>query len=48
MVAKGALYKKNFNFVVSFGVLARDLIVKRENNIKDFFKGYYEYSKRKS
>ncbi len=48
VVAKGALYKKNFNFVVSFGVLARDLIVKRENNIKDFFKGYYEYSKRKS
>lgn len=47
ILAKGALYKKHFNIVIGLMVLARDFIVKKQNNFVNFFKGYYEYSKRK-
>lgn len=47
IVAKGAVYAKNYPAYISLAVLARDLLLKHENNFRTFFKGYYEYSKRK-
>lgn len=41
--AKGALYAKNYNLLISVFVLCRDLLLKRENNFKNFMKGYYEF-----
>lgn len=43
--AKGAFYCKNFGFLISCLILIRDLLVKRQNNIKVFFEGYNEYKK---
>lgn len=43
--AKGALYAKNFNFLIYILVLSRDLLIKRENNIKNFFEGYFSYKR---
>lgn len=40
IVAKGALYGKNFNFMICLIVLFRDLIIKKENNFRYFFIGY--------
>ena len=48
IVAKGALYAKHFNIIYGIFVCIRDLILKRENNITNFFRGYYEYIKRNS
>ncbi|MBQ8279935.1 MAG: glycosyltransferase family 2 protein [Roseburia sp.] len=48
IVAKGALYAKNFNVLIGILICVRDLILKRENNFKLFFKGYYEYIKREN
>ena len=45
LIAKGAFYAKNFGFAVSNMVLLRDLLKKRQNNYKWFWKGYYEYKK---
>lgn len=45
-MAKGAIYAKNFNVIVAFLICLRDLIKKKENNFRYFWKGYYEYSKR--
>ncbi len=41
--AKGAVYGKNFNIFVCIAVLTRDLLLKHENNIIPFFKGYIQY-----
>ena len=46
IMAKGAIYAKNFNVIVAFLICLRDLIKKKENNFRYFWKGYYEYSKR--
>lgn len=46
IIAKGAIYGKNFNVFICLLVLVRDLIIKRENNFKYFWKGYNEYFKR--
>lgn len=43
IIAKGALYNKNFNIIVSIMILVRDLIIKRENNFKYFIIGYKDY-----
>ena len=43
VVAKGALYRKNFGLLFSLLVLFRDLLIKHENNILPFFQGYNEY-----
>lgn len=48
IIAKGALYGKNFNLFVCLLVLVRDLVIKKENNFKLFFEGYNEYFKRKN
>ena len=48
VIAKGALYKKQFNLAVSLLVLMRDLIMKKQNNFKYFFEGYNEYRKREN
>ena len=48
IIAKGAIYGKNFNIVICLLVLLRDLIMKKENNFKYFFEGYNEYFKRKN
>ncbi len=45
IIAKGALYKKNFNTVIATLICLRDLIMKRENNFKFFWRGYNEYNK---
>lgn len=46
IIAKGAIYGKNFNIFICLLVLFRDLIIKKENNFKFFFEGYNEYFKR--
>lgn len=46
IVAKGALYAKHFNILFSILVLFRDLLMKRQNNFKLFFKGYFEYKRK--
>ncbi|MFR3098221.1 MAG: glycosyltransferase family 2 protein [Mediterraneibacter gnavus] len=46
IIAKGAIYGKNFNIFICLLVLLRDLIIKKENNFKYFFEGYNEYFKR--
>lgn len=43
IIAKGALYSKNFGFFVSLLICFRDLIKKKENNFSLFFKGYRDY-----
>lgn len=48
IIAKGAIYGKNFNILICLLVLFRDLILKRKNNFKYFFEGYNEYFKRKN
>lgn len=48
IIAKGAIYGKNFNIVICLLVLLRDLMLKKENNFKCFFEGYNEYYKRKN
>lgn len=45
IVAKGALYKKNYNFIICLLVLLRDLFIKKENNFHYFYKGYKEQLK---
>ena len=45
LIAKGAFYAKNFGFVVSNLVLLRDLLKKRQNNYKWFWKGYHDYKR---
>lgn len=40
IIAKGALYAKHFSLPICVAVLMRDLIVKKENNFNNFFKGY--------
>ena len=46
IIAKGAIYGKNFNIFICLLVLLRDLMLKKENNFKYFFEGYTEYFKR--
>ena len=46
IIAKGAIYGKNFNIFICLLVLLRDLMLKKENNFKYFFEGYNEYFKR--
>ena len=46
IIAKGAIYGKNFNIFICVLVLLRDLMLKKENNFKYFFEGYNEYFKR--
>ncbi len=46
IIAKGALYCKNFNVVMAILICFRDLIKKKENNFKFFWRGYNEYNKR--
>lgn len=46
IIAKGAIYGKNFNICICLLVLLRDLMLKKENNFKYFFEGYNEYFKR--
>lgn len=46
IIAKGALYGKNFSAVTAILICFRDLIKKKENNFKSFWKGYNEYNKR--
>lgn len=48
IIAKGAIYGKNYNIFVCLLVLLRDLIIKKENNFKYFFEGYNEYFERKN
>lgn len=48
IIAKGAIYGKNFNIFVCLLVLLRDLVIKKENNFKCFFEGYNEYFKREN
>ena len=43
ILAKGAVYGKNFPPLIWAIVLLRDLLLKRENNIRLFFEGYHEY-----
>ena len=45
LVAKGAFYSKNFGFIVSNMVLLRDLLIKRQNNYRWFWNGYFDYKK---
>lgn len=45
IIAKGALYAKNFNAIVAILICLRDLIKKKENNFKFFWRGYNEYNK---
>ena len=46
IIAKGAIYGKNFNIFICLLVLLRDLMLKKEKNFKYFFEGYNEYFKR--
>ena len=46
LVAKGAFYAKNFGFVISNLVLLRDLLKKRQNHYRLFWKGYRDYRRR--
>lgn len=46
VTAKGYLYAKHFGIVLSIVVLFRDLVVKKQNNIKQFIKGYNIYINR--
>ena len=46
LIAKGAFYSKNFGFVISNMVLLRDLLIKRQNNYRWFWNGYFDYKKR--
>lgn len=48
IIAKGALYGKNFNIMICLAVLVRDLIKKKQNNFKLFMEGYREYNKGKN
>ena len=43
--AKGALYRKNYNVLICFCVLLRDLIIKKENNFQRFINGYLDFQK---
>lgn len=43
IIAKGALYAKNFNLIISILVIIRDLFIKHEFNIKNFKRGFKEY-----
>lgn len=43
LIAKGALYSKDFGFFISNAVLLRDLIKKRQNNYRWFWHGYYDF-----
>ena len=45
--AKGAIYAKNFNFLVGILVCFRDILLKKENNFRFFLRGYNEYKKNK-
>jgi len=47
IIAKGALYRKNYIFLICLVVLVRDLLKKGEVNFKLFFKGYCEYAKKR-
>lgn len=38
--AKGAIYSKHFNFLFGIFTLVRDLLVKKENNFREFTLGY--------
>lgn len=48
VIAKGAVYGKNYNIFICLLVLMRDLLLKKENNFKYFFEGYNEYIKREN
>lgn len=43
--AKGALYAKNFNFFIGIFVLIRDLVIKKQNNLRKFLNGYFNYKR---
>ncbi|MCI5957783.1 MAG: glycosyltransferase family 2 protein [Clostridiales bacterium] len=43
LIAKGAFYAKHFGFIVSNLVLLRDLIIKHQNNFREFWNGYFSY-----
>ena len=45
LIAKGAFYSKNFGFWISNLVLLRDLFIKRQNNYRWFWNGYFDYKK---
>lgn len=46
LIAKGAFYKKNFSFLISFAVCMRDFFKKKQNNFKFFYRGYKSYQKK--
>ncbi len=43
VIAKGALYAKHFNCIIGILICLKDLIIRRENNFKAFFRGFNEY-----
>ena len=43
VVAKGAIYSKNFNRIIGTLICVKDLILRKENNFTAFFEGYNEY-----
>lgn len=45
IIAKGAFYSKNFGFIVSNLVLFRDFFIKKQDNYRWFWHGYYDYKK---
>lgn len=45
IVAKGAIYSKHSNVLISVIVLLRDFLVKKQNNIHSFLKAYIKYKK---
>ena len=43
IVAKGALYAKNFNFLTGILVCIKDTVFRHELNFKPFFEGFHKY-----
>lgn len=43
--ARGAFYAKHFNRLIGFMICCRDLVFRKENVFKDFFRGYNGYCK---
>ncbi|MGG0657024.1 glycosyltransferase family A protein [Rummeliibacillus pycnus] len=45
IIAKGAVYSKNFNIFIGSAVLIRDLLIKKQNNFYYFLQGYKSFKK---
>lgn len=43
VIAKGAIYSKNYNYVIGLLICIKDLIFRHEMNFAAFFEGYNEY-----